>query len=85
MSRRVTGRITVNPSGTFTASVPVAFGSAKRESLTFQTRGAAEHWRRGCVTALEAGQPLPVDGHGGSRTAVEVGNRVQDRWRGVRR
>jgi integrase len=70
MSRPLTGSVTANLSGTFTASVPVARGSTKRKSLTFQTRVAAERWCRTCVAALDAAQPLPADARPGLTSAA---------------
>jgi len=57
MSRPLTGSVTANPSGTFTASATIARGSANLKSLTFQTQAAADRWRHSCVAALDAGQP----------------------------
>ena len=73
MSRPLAGRVTANPSGTFTASVPVARGSAKRKYRTFPTQAAADRWRLSCVAAVEAGQPLPVEAHADRTTAVANG------------
>lgn len=59
MTRPLTGGVTANSSGTFTASVPVRTGSKQRRTATFATRAAAERWRADSILLLRAGQEVP--------------------------
>lgn len=55
MSRRLTGTITPNPQGTFTASLPVRKGERRRISATFDTRSAAARWRDEGIAVINGG------------------------------
>lgn len=59
MTRPLTGGVTANSTGTFTASVPARTGSNRRRTATFDTRAAAESWRADSILLLRAGQEVP--------------------------
>lgn len=62
MSKPLTGSLKLNPSGTWTASVPTVRGSSRRASGTFETKAAAQRWLAAAVAAIEAGQLVPDAG-----------------------
>lgn len=83
MSRPLTGSITANSSGTFTASLPAARGAKTRRQATFTTKREARQWLREAIAARNAGRPIrPASGHRASGSAGR-GTRfetIAERW-----